>query len=621
VRYNLDADGYIKAVSFGCYLDNCQEYNGTVPVGYSTLVEWSDNAFIQAYYINKGNLTLDSERLTKLQQKAEQEAKDNTPVLRKDLYGSEEVLDSQYLRQTKTGKVIVLEDIKTVTPRVKITGIQPYYYDKLAIYTQGKNMMPCDAVSGVVSGVTFTKNASGSLTVIGMATDDIEYIISDGKDTPIFALKKDHNYYLNLGDLPCELRYFNGETTAQQYVGPSGLINLPQNTEVTQVIIKIASGTMVNKTFYPQLEYGESFSSYEKYKCKSLELDIGEFTGELVLPSDTLYAEDTLYPGMKYKTIDYILIEKGVVTISVDGLAHTLGYGNIGLYSTYNTIYSTKDVTLEVEYSSNIIDVDSLAFLQGKATTTNKFKILEDGSIEAHNGYFSGTINGGTININNRFKVDAQGNVTLPDNATISWGQVTGTGNIATHGYVTGQGYQNASQVTQITKNTVTSQYIDATVGLSAKFAEVNNLISDKASITALNSQIARINAIESTYITAHSVATNYATIGSLNSAIARIGYLEGDYVSTDVLDSQIARIDTIEGNYITASAVASTYATHSYVKSKSAEIVEAEIDSLLNGSMQVYGFLGIIGSFAFKNRNIKWSDPINGVRYLIEDD
>lgn len=52
--------------------------------------------------------------------------------------------------------------------------------------------------------------------------------------------------------------------------------------------------------------------------------------------------------------------------------------------------------------------------------------------------------------------------IKMGENATISWGQVTGTDGVATKTYVTNQGYQTASQVTTITKNTVTTSYVNA---------------------------------------------------------------------------------------------------------------------------------------------------------------
>ena len=170
MRYQLGADGYISAVAFGCYLENCKEYTGTIPSDYSSLDDWATHACINAYYIDsKGNLVVDHAKRTELENKQAQEAIDNALVKRKDIFDTEEVLEGQYVRQMATGGVIVLEDIKTIAPKVKITGIKPGY-DKLSIHTNGKNMLPCDAVSGVVCGVTFTRNASGSFTVLGTAT-------------------------------------------------------------------------------------------------------------------------------------------------------------------------------------------------------------------------------------------------------------------------------------------------------------------------------------------------------------------------------------------------------------------------------------------------------------------
>ncbi len=419
MRYKLNADGYVVSVAFGCYLDGSAEYEGEVPIGYNTLDDWATYSCIQAYYIDgNGNLTLDQERLAECRRKEAQDKVDNEPLLRKDLYGSEAVLDSQYIKATEKGEVIVLEDIKTIAPRVKITGIKPYSYTSLVINTQGKNMMPCNAISQTIADVVFTVNMSGSITAKGTATEDIEYLVGGG----LFALKKLHDYYLNLGGLDCELRYFDGETTAQQYIGASGLLNLPEDIKVNQVVIKIANGTTVDTTFYPQLEYGNVFTSYEAYKCKSLEIDFTEHIPTLLVPSNTLYPSDNLYPsGM---SVDYIRIEQGVIYICVYGVEKVIGTGNIGLYGSYNTIYSTENATLEIEYSTNVYDVESLEFLQGKATTTNKFKILEDGSIEATNGYFSGKIEAddgyfnGSINSNDvnitGGSISLTGNETLP---------------------------------------------------------------------------------------------------------------------------------------------------------------------------------------------------------------
>ena len=134
MRYKLDVNGYVIAVSFGCYLDGCAEYTGTIPIGYNSLEDWATYSCVNAYYIdNNGNLALDQEKLAEIRRKEAQEKVDNAPLLRKDIYQSEAILDSQYVKQTATGGVVVLEDANTISPRVKITGVDASAYTKLAI--------------------------------------------------------------------------------------------------------------------------------------------------------------------------------------------------------------------------------------------------------------------------------------------------------------------------------------------------------------------------------------------------------------------------------------------------------------------------------------------------------
>lgn len=52
-------------------------------------------------------------------------------------------------------------------------------------------------------------------------------------------------------------------------------------------------------------------------------------------------------------------------------------------------------------------------------------EITTNGVLNCAGANFQGSITGGDININNRFIVSSNGDVTLPNNATITWGQVT----------------------------------------------------------------------------------------------------------------------------------------------------------------------------------------------------
>ena len=526
MKYVLDSSGFIQAVSFGCYLENGLDYTGEVPIGYRNLDEWSLNACIQAYYIDSnGNLVLDSERLEECEKREAQESIDNAPLVRKDLFEHNEVLDSQYVRQTASGKVVVLEDIKTLAPKVKLTNVQPYEYDKITIHTQGKNMLPCIAKTETIEGVKFTKNMDGSLSVVGTALQDIEYVIVES-DRTIFSLKANENYFLNLGGLNCEMRFVNNGEIAQQYVGASGLINVPEHIEVSQVVIKIAKGESANTTFYPQLEYGKFFTDYAEYKCKTFEVNISDIVTRYLVPSDDLYPSDTLLLKEVTK-IDYIVIENNAINVSANGLEKRFTGGSFGLFSSYSTIYAVKDIDLEIEYSTNMIKVDSLEFLQGKATTSNQFKILNDGSIEAHNGYFSGRIEADS----GYFKGE------------ISWEQITGNDDVATRTYIDGLGYQDANQVTKITKDTVTTSYIkglNLKVGNEIQMGEdatiswynVNNKPNIPTDTGHLTNGAGYQNANQVTTITKNTVNTAYVNALNVTAGSVRAENIIGTTIS-----------------------------------------------------------------------------------------
>ncbi len=74
--------------------------------------------------------------------------------------------------------------------------------------------------------------------------------------------------------------------------------------------------------------------------------------------------------------------------------------------------------------------------------------------------------------------------IKMGENASISWSQVTDKDGVATKTYVTSQGYQTATQVTQITKDTVTTSYVNALKITADKVAAENitgTTISGKA--------------------------------------------------------------------------------------------------------------------------------------------
>ncbi len=246
MRYKLDENGYVIAVSFGGYLDDCTEYTGTIPIGYNSLGDWATYSCVNAYYIDHdGNLALDQEKLAEIRRKEAQDKVDYAPLVRKDLYESEELLESQYIKATAKGQTITLTDAKVLPPVIVITDVDTSAYQELTLYIDN-----------------------------GIGQEKREYTI--------------------------------------------------------------------------------------------------------------------LLDGLE--SVSYIAIANGLVVASINGNEEVIGSGHVRLFEGECNIYASEVVTIEIEYYTNVQDVDSLKFLQGKSTDTNKFKILEDGSIEAHNGKFSGRI-------------------------------------------------------------------------------------------------------------------------------------------------------------------------------------------------------------------------------------
>lgn len=396
MRYKIDKNNYIDEVYFNCHSGSCTEYTGTIPDGYDSLEEWAENANIRAYKIVEGNLVLDVSKDEELTKQYEQDAIDNSYVTHKELYGLiqeqdniPDINDSPYTKANATGKIIKISNVKRVHPRVKLTNINCYDYDCINLVTTGKNMLPNEAHSQTISGISFTQNVDRSITLNGTSTNAIEYNIAgtSTNTSPFLCLKKNREYCLSSVGVNIKMYHYNGSDRTEVYSGNGGIIEYTDSDKlVTQITLEIPTNTTFNNVIiYPQLEYGSSTSEYETYNSKTLSFDYSEYIEEGLFPSDTLYPSDDLYPVGT--TISYILIEDGNVIACINGQEVYLTEGNVGMFEGNNTIYTFQDTNIEIDYCIN-----NLA-LEGTVTKNNNFKVLKDGSIEAHNGYFSGTVN------------------------------------------------------------------------------------------------------------------------------------------------------------------------------------------------------------------------------------
>lgn len=186
-------------------------------------------------------------------------------------------------------------------------------------------------------------------------------------------------------------------------------------------------------------------------------------------------------------------------------------------------------------------------------------------------GLATGTtiINGGCIQTNT---IDANkivsgslivgDNVTMGSNATISWGQVTNKSSVLTEndnitrlnnnaGYTTmsvieGKGYQTASQVTQITKDTVTTSYINA-LNVKAGSVDAENITGTTISGKTING--CAING--TTFSGCSGDFTSIFLYNKDNVGTFQHGSICGQYVNSDgtMTQTEVIRINNMKNN------------------------------------------------------------------------
>lgn len=130
---------------------------------------------------------------------------------------------------------------------------------------RGKNLLPTTMYlnSAVINGVTFTNNGDGSVTAKGTSTDIIFFTLwgfntlADKGILP--GLKVGDTVYAS----DCLLQETNSKELLKTTTNGTTTIN--SSTTTMYVAIRFNEGVTVNKTYYPQIEKGSEFTSYEPY--------------------------------------------------------------------------------------------------------------------------------------------------------------------------------------------------------------------------------------------------------------------------------------------------------------------------------------------------------------------
>lgn len=176
MRYITNENGYIQAVSFNnlleCQNKLCTEYTGTVPTGYESLAEWSENANINAYKIVEGNLTFDSEedaRLQSLWASQETSSVNDAEILNTKSDSTTDIYSCDYVNQIQTNieNTLFFKDGDTVeigyhTVGGTITGgskdiqfsiVVPKSLKKIKSFTINSLHITARGINGYITGI------------------------------------------------------------------------------------------------------------------------------------------------------------------------------------------------------------------------------------------------------------------------------------------------------------------------------------------------------------------------------------------------------------------------------------------------------------------------------------
>lgn len=288
MRYILNSEGYIFDVSFGaeieCSLGTCTEYKGKVPDGYETIEEWfsGESERLNAWKIVDGDLVFDENRAYKLKILYEQQSNENSHVTRKEMgmASTEEInpyTDLYPSQQSAGGYITSLDGTfnkvgNLPTEEVNLSLMEEQDLDLIELEFIGDNFLPNTATSSVNNGIEYTQNKDKTINISGTATDRSTLNLA-GTDTSVRniltfkglfdvvndageTIKRKTNYLLfGLADgVSLEFYKYDGSDRTLIGIYNGGIISFEKDTNVTQVVLVVDKGTIIDATIKPMLQ-------------------------------------------------------------------------------------------------------------------------------------------------------------------------------------------------------------------------------------------------------------------------------------------------------------------------------------------------------------------------------
>lgn len=182
--------------------------------------------------------------------------------------------------------------------------------ESVEVVACGKNLIDASLVSDEEkNGITVTRNPDGSIRLEGTSTANL------------FINLKIHGgtIFRNI-ESAVYVDAMNSPKTYGGYTAKDVCIEQRPTDPHTKVYLYIASGTNLDKTYYPQLELGSTATAYEPYTPMG---------GGVVTPSEPLYGLSDAEDTVEVDASGDVTVTRRTAVVELDG-TESITYGNAG---------------------------------------------------------------------------------------------------------------------------------------------------------------------------------------------------------------------------------------------------------------------------------------------------
>lgn len=154
-------------------------------------------------------------------------------------------------------------------------------WDEVNTYVDGKNRLPFpySETSKTASGITFTVGSDGSVNVSGTSTAVVSLALaSNAPNNYAGMIITGSPSGSSAADAAIAVQYWNGGSfSSAEFETGNGLTLIASDT--VNILVRVASGVTVNKTFYPMIRASGTDATYEPYNGTTYPVNLSDTAG------------------------------------------------------------------------------------------------------------------------------------------------------------------------------------------------------------------------------------------------------------------------------------------------------------------------------------------------------